>query len=151
MKQLLIIAHCPSANTIALVERLKLSAQKEPRLNCVVCSPFEVDSTALKQADGVVLFTPENFGYMSGALKDMFDRCYYDIIDDKRGLPYALVVRAGNDGTGARRATESIIQGLGWTKVQDALILKGEFRKDFNQQIEALGEGFATALAEGMI
>ncbi len=151
MKQLLIIAHTPSANTQALLESCRHIVQSTPDLRTTIFSPFEVDATIIEQADGVILFTTENFGYMSGALKDMFDRTYYHIIDKKRGLPYALVVRAGNDGTGAQRATEAILKGLGWSKASNTLILKGDFLNEFHVQISELSEGFATALAEGII
>ncbi len=150
MKTLLIVAHSPSANTQALRDALAEGARAEGRINTVVLSPFDTDAEAIIQADGLILFTTENFGYMSGALKDLFDRTYYQVIDDKRGLPYALMIRAGKDGTGARRATESITLGLGWSKVQEALILQGEFKAEFLSQASELAEGFAVGLAEGI-
>lgn len=155
MKQLLIIAHCPSPNSIELIETLNRSAHMEDRLDIQVVSPFDVTPATFLPADGVILFTTENFGYMSGALKDMFDRCYYPIIESKRGLPYVLIVKAGKDGTGAKKSCESIIKGLGWVKAQETLILKGEctgqLKDRFHEQLEELGEGFAVALAEGII
>ncbi len=151
MKQLLIIAHTPSTNTKALLASCRSAIQSVQGLTTSILSPLDVNAAIIEQADGVILFTTENFGYMSGALKDMFDRTYYNIIDTKRGLPYALVIRAGNDGTGAKRSTESILQGLGWSQTAETLILKGEFRSEFHVQIKELTEGFARALAEGMI
>ncbi len=151
MKQLLIIAHTPSANTKALLVSCRSAVQAVQGLTTSILSPFDVNATTLEQADGIILFTTENFGYMSGALKDMFDRTYYSIIDTKRGLPYALVIRAGNDGTGAKRSTESILLGLGWSQAAETLILKGEFQPKFHIQFSEVAEGFATALAEGMI
>ncbi len=151
MKQLLIIAHTPSPNTEALLESCHHAIQALESLHVRILSPFDVSATTVEQADGIILFTTENFGYMSGALKDMFDRIYDHIIDKKRGLPYILIVRAGNDGTGAKRSTESILQGLGWSKASKALILKGPFQDAFYGQMDELVKGFATALAEGMI
>ncbi|MFL0801594.1 MAG: flavodoxin family protein [Agarilytica sp.] len=151
MQQLLIIAHTPSANTRTLIASSQQTVQSIPGLSVSILSPFDVNATTIEQADGVILFTTENFGYMSGAQKDMFDRTYYSIIDTKRGLPYALVIRAGNDGTGAKRSTESILQGLGWSRVTETLILKGKFQTEFHERLNELVEGFAIALAEGMI
>lgn len=150
MKTLLIIAHSPSANTLSIRDALVTGAQAEPRICAKIQSPFDTVAEDILQAAGVILFTTENFGYMSGALKDLFDRIYYQIIDHHRGLPYALIVRAGKDGTGARRATESIVAGLGWSKVLESLILQGEFRTAFLTQSQELAEGFAVGLAEGI-
>lgn len=151
MKKLLIVAHTPSKNTKSLAQALLDGAKNDTNIIDVECLiPFDADAQAIARADGLILFTTENFGYMSGALKDLFDRVYYDLIDSKRGLPYALVIRAGKDGTGARRSTESITKGLGWSKVQEALILKGDFRPEFQQQLYDLGQAFAIGLNEGI-
>lgn len=151
MKQLLIVAHAPSDNTRALIASLESAISAVEGLQTSVLTPFEVDAEKILTCDGIILFTTENFGYMSGALKDMFDRTYYQVIDFKRGLPYALIVRAGNDGTGAVRSTESIVGGLGWSKVQAPTVLKGTFDPSFNDTVAVLAEGFGTALVEGMI
>src|SRR5690606_19985474 len=66
-----------------------------------VASPFATDADDLRWAEALVVGTTENFGTMSGALKDLFDRTYYDVIDDTVGLPYALVVKGRfDDGSG---------------------------------------------------
>lgn len=151
MKNLLIIAHSPSANTAKLKEALIQSVKESgAALHTQCLSPFDTNAAQLEEADGIILFTTENFGYMSGALKDFFDRTYYPSLETKRGLPYALVVRAGKDGTGAKRATETIIKGLGWKKVQEALLLKGPYSTDFEAKIRELGEAFSIGLSEGM-
>ncbi len=151
MKQLLVVAHAPSPNTRALVASIENAIKPIEALQSTVLSPFETNTDHIMACDGILLFTTENFGYMSGALKDMFDRTYYQVIDFKRGLPYVLIVRAGNDGTGATRSTESITQGLGWSKAQEALILKGEYTPDFLAPVSETATGFGTALAEGII
>ena len=82
-------------------------------------------------ADGYIFGTPENFGYMSGALKDFFDRVYYSCLGKTPGLPYAIFIRAGNDGTGAEGSIERIVAGLQWNRVQEPVICAGEFQNDF--------------------
>ena len=87
---------------------------------------------------------------MSGALKDFFDRTYNETIEKKEGLPCAIYIRAGMDGTGTRRAIESIISGQKWRLVQAPLIFRGEWNEDFVRQAEGLGEAICAGLDAGI-
>lgn len=75
-------------------------------------------------AQALLLATPENFGSMAGALKDFFDRTYYPVEGRVDGLPYLLLVSAGNDGRGAVREVERIATGYRWQRVAEALIVR---------------------------
>ena len=101
-------------------------------------------------ADAVILGTTENLGYMSGALKDFFDRTYYGVIEEKQGLPYALYVRAGLDGTGTIRGVESIVTGLRWKAVREPLLLHGEWQDGFVDEARELGLLVAAGLEAGV-
>jgi multimeric flavodoxin WrbA len=101
-------------------------------------------------ADGVILGTTENFGYMSGAMKDFFDRAYYPCLEKTEGLPYVLFIRAGNDGQGARSSIERIVAGLSWKQVQAPLICTGTWRDEFLVQCEELGATMAAGLEAGV-
>lgn len=150
--RLLIIAHAPSPNTLAMRAAVEAGAQREDinDVAVLVKSPLEAGPDDVLNTHGVILGTTENLGYMSGALKDFFDRTYYAVIDDKQGLPCALYIRAGLDGTGTRRAVESIVTGLRWNWVQDPLVCKGEWQDAFADQVEELGMYMAAGLDSGI-
>jgi multimeric flavodoxin WrbA len=76
-------------------------------------------------ADGFLLGTPVNIGYMSGALKVFFDSIYYPCLKAKVGAPYGLYVHGNNDAAGAIRAVESIAKGLGWQRVNEPVTVIG--------------------------
>ncbi len=152
MKHLLIVAHAPSANTRRLAEAA-LQGARHPdieNVDAVWKPPLEAGPEDVLACDGILLGTSENLGYMSGALKDFFDRSYYAVIDDKQGLPCALYVRAGHDGTGTRRAIESIATGLRWNWVQEPLICRGDWQDDFVDQVTELGLYLAAGLDAGI-
>ena len=77
------------------------------------------------QADGYLLGTPANIGYMSGALKHFFDGIYYPCLEATRHRPYGLYVHGGMDTTGAVRAVESIATGLQWRAVRPPVTVTG--------------------------
>lgn len=152
-KQLLIIAHAPSPNTQRLREAAYKGASHEDleQLNCVVKAPLEAGPEDVLACDAIVLGTTENLGYMSGALKDFFDRTYYALLEKKQGLPCALFIRAGHDGTGTQRAVESIVTGLRWRWVQPPLILRGEWQPTFADQVEELSMTLAFSVESGIV
>ena len=151
MKQLLVVAHIPSENTRLLRDAV-VSGARHPDIDGVaVCAltPFEAGPDDVRTADAIVLGTTENLGYMSGALKDFFDRTYYPVLEEKQGLPYALYIRAGHDGTGTRRGVETIITGLRWKEVQPPLICRGDYSPEFATRCEELGLAMAAGLEVG--
>ncbi len=151
-KQLLVVAHAPSANTRKLVEAV-LRGARDPDIDGVMIRhvpPLEAGPADVLAADALVLGTTENLGYMSGALKDFFDRIYYPCLDQAQGLPYALYIRAGHDGTGTRRAVEGIVTGLRWRAVREPLICRGDWQDTFLGGCEELGMFMAAGLEAGV-
>ena len=76
-------------------------------------------------ADGLLLGTPANIGYMSGALKHFFDQIYYPCRLAKAGAPYGLYVHGNSDTAGAVRAVETIATGLSWERVHQPVSVLG--------------------------
>ncbi len=150
-KRLLIVAHAPSDNTLALREAVVHGARTaEVDISVTVKAPLEAGPEDVLASNAVILGTPENLGYMSGALKDFFDRSYYPCLEKTEALPFAVYIRARHDGTGTRRAIESITTGLKWRAVQPPLLLKGEYKPEFATQCEELGRLMAYGLDAGV-
>ncbi|MBO6559857.1 MAG: flavodoxin family protein [Nisaea sp.] len=151
-RSLLIVAHAPSENTKALRDAA-LDGAREAGGSAVTVrclTPFEADADAVRTCGAILLGTTENLGYMSGALKDFFDRIYYPCLEETQGLPYALFVRAGHDGTGTCRAVASITTGLRWRAVQEPLVCRGAYDPNFVDQCRELGAGIAAGLEAGI-
>lgn len=151
-KTLLIIAHRPSTNTAALADAALAACQNyvdgDIQTRCL--TPFQVTAPDLFKADAVVIGTTENIGYMAGATKDMFDRCYNDWLDQTEAKPVALYIRAGLDGTATKRALTNICSGQKWRLVAEPLILKGDWDNQFTNKVANLCLGVAAGLDMGI-
>jgi multimeric flavodoxin WrbA len=101
-------------------------------------------------AQGLLIGTPEHFGYMSGAVKDFMDRTFYPVEGKVEGLPYAVFISAGNDGTGAASAIARIALGYKWQEIAAPLIIRGEITAIARQQCSELGQTMAAGLALGI-
>lgn len=104
----------------------------------------------LLTCDGLAVGTPENFGYMSGMIKDFFDRTYGGAQDKVFRKPFVVFVSAGNDGTGAIRAIERIALGYKFKTVFHPVIAKGDITDDILEQCRELGATLAGGCAMGI-
>lgn len=77
----------------------------------------------LLAAGGYLFAAPENLAALSGAMKEFFDRCYYPVLGQIEGRPYALMICAGSDGEGAARQAARIAKGWRLRDVQPPLIV----------------------------
>ena len=152
MKQLLIISHTPSANTLAMTRAVVAGASHADisGIEVKLTQPLETGPAEVLDADAIILGTTENFGYMSGGMKDFFDRIYYPCLEKTESLPFAMFIRAGNDGLGARGSIERIAKGLAWKQVQEPLICCGKWQESFLGQCEELGMTLAAGLEAGI-
>ena len=157
MKHLTIIYHSQSGNTQQLAEAVAAGAREEAAgaegeqaLTVSIKTAFNAGLEDLLSADGLLFGTPENFGYMSGALKDFFDRTYYPAEPHQINLPYGVFISAGNDGSGAVREIERIAKGYPLRRVAEPLIAKGEVNQQHLQQCRELGLSMAAGLVMGI-
>jgi multimeric flavodoxin WrbA len=149
VKHLLVVYHSRSGGTRAMAEAV-LAGATDPAVEGVEVrarSPFEADVADVAWADGVILGTPAHFGYMSGALKDFFERVYESLLDRTRGLPWALFVKGRSDVDGAVSSVQRIVTGLAWREVQPPVTVVGEVTDaDLDRCVE-LGGAMAAGLA----
>jgi multimeric flavodoxin WrbA len=149
VKTLLIVYHSHGAKTAQMAEAVARGAGSEPEVRVVVKRCAEAGPEDVLAADGLVLGTPENFGYMSGMMKDFLERIFYPCEGRIAGRPYALVVAAGQDGGGAVRSVERIVTGLRLRKIQEPIIALKELRPEVLCACEELGAALAAGLALG--
>ena len=150
-KTLLIVAHAPSPNTKKLAQAAFAGASHpDIDINVILKTPQDTQPEDVLAADALLLGTTENLAYMAGLTKDFFDRCYYPVLEKKQGMPFALYIRAGQDGTGTKRAMKTITTGLRWSWIQEALILQGDWQEAFTGQVEELAMTLATGLEAGI-
>ncbi|WP_413521308.1 flavodoxin family protein [Psychrobacter glacincola] len=150
-KTLLIVAHAPSLNTKKLAHAAYGGASHpDLDINVILKLPQDTQPQDVLAADAVLLGTTENLAYMAGLTKDFFDRCYYPVLEKKQGMPFALYIRAGHDGTGTKLAIKTITTGLRWEWIQEALILQGDWQEAFTEQVEELAMTLSAGVEAGI-
>ena len=101
-------------------------------------------------ADAMAIGTPENFGYMSGMIKDFLERTFYEVEGKLKPLPYALFICAGDDGSGAVRSIERIANGYPFKKVQEPIICQGDLEAS-KAKCKDLGLMLAAGIEMGIL
>lgn len=153
MRRLLVVHHTTSPPTDSLFEAVMAGAA-DPSIDGVeVVARAALGATAadVLQADGYILGTPANLGYMSGALKHFFDTVYYTCLHDSRGRPYAAYVHGNNDTDGALASIEKAVTGLGWTRVRNPVVVIGTPSRADLDAVKDLGATVAARLSTGMV
>ncbi len=150
MARLLIVHHTPSPATQAMLEAVVQGA-RDPEIQGVevVTRPaLTAGPLDVLQADGVLLGTPANIGWMSGALKHFFDVVYYPVLQDKAGMPYGLYVNGGDDTAGAVLSVERVAGGLSWRAVAAPVSVAGAPGRAELAQCRELGATVAATLID---
>ncbi len=157
MRRLLVVHQSRTGGTRQLVDAA-VAAARDPDL-ADLGEPVEVVSRAALEAgvddvlaaDAYLLATPENFGYMSGALKHFLETIYHPCLDLTRGRPWALLVKCRDaDGSGAVTSVQRIVTGLAWREVAPPLVVRGDVTDDARAAAAELGATLAGGLAAGL-
>src|SRR5512134_366236 len=134
MKTLLIVYHTGGAKTAQMAEAVERGARAAvsdtENVKVVVKRCAEAGPEDVLAADGLILGTPENFGYMSGMMKDFLERVFYPCEGKVNGRPWALFVGAGQDGSGAVSSVERIVLGLRLKRVHDPVVVVKDLQAD---------------------
>lgn len=143
MAKILIVYHSQSGNTEKMANAVAQGAQSIEGVEVILKKAADATVEDLLSADGMAIGTPENFGYMSGMVKDFFDRTYYAAHEKVFRKPFAVFISAGNDGTGALRAIDRIALGYKFKTVFAPVIAKGKITQEILDQCFELGATIA--------
>ncbi len=152
MHKILIIYHSQTGNTRRMAEKVARGVESINGMEAVLKKAADADLRHLLECDGLVIGSPEYFGYMSGMIKDFFDRTY----EQARGKteifrkPYAVFISAGNDGSNALNHIERICIGFQFKKIHEPIVAIGEVNPDVLAKCEELGKTIALGCREGI-
>lgn len=146
--RLLIVHHTPSPGTHDLLDAVRTGASDPAIVGVEVVIRPALGATVpdVLAADGYLLGTPANFGYMSGALKDFFDRVYYPCLDATVGRPFGLWVHGNQDTEGAIRSVETIVRGLRWRRAAPIVSVRDRPTREALDACAELGAVLAAGL-----
>ena len=150
MARLLIVHHTPSPSTHTLLEAVHEGATNSEitGVDVVVRPALAASAVDALEADGYLLGTPANLGYMAGALKHFFDQIYYPCLDATVQRPFGVWLHGNSDVTGARRGIETITTGLQWRLAQEPVEVIGEPTREDVDRCWELGASLAATLMD---
>ncbi len=162
MKRLLIVWHSRTGAAQAMAEAAARGAASEPGVEVQILTAEVANAGDLLTSDGYIFAGPENLAALSGEMKAFFDLAYYSALDRLNGRPFAHLISAGSDGTGAARQLARIATGLRLRPIAEPLIIctlaqtpeainaaKRLTKQDLEPCFE-LGVAFAAGLAMGV-
>jgi NAD(P)H-dependent FMN reductase len=151
--RLLIVHHTSSPSLHEMLGAVREGATADAIEGVEVVTRPALSATAVDvlEADGYLLGTPANIGYMSGALKHFFDQIYYPCLEETVGRPYGLFVHGNSDTGGAVRAVDAIATGLRWRRAQAPVSVIGSPRREDREACVELGAAIAAGLAQELI
>jgi len=151
-RHLLVVSHSRTGSTQLLCDAAVTAAAEASgdEVTLRVLDAFDAGPDDVLWAHGVLVVTPANFGYMSGAMKDFFERVYHPCLDLTAGLAYALLVKGDTDVDGAVSSVERIATGLRWRRVLPPVTVVGASRPEDVERAKELGATLAAGLGAGI-
>jgi multimeric flavodoxin WrbA len=152
MVTVLIVYHSQGGHTRKMAEAVAAGAAEIEGVQVRLKPAGETTGEDLSSCAGLLIGSPEYFGYMAGALKDLFDRTYEALRGHPRIFrkPYALFISAGNDGSGALLHIERICTGFQFKKCQAPLVARGPVTESVLDQCRELGRTLAAGCEAGI-
>jgi multimeric flavodoxin WrbA len=152
MARILIVFHSQTGNTERLASAVKRGVTDTENAQAIFKRASDTIAKDIRACDALVICSPEYFGYMAGAVKDLFDRTFDALKDDWKASrkPYCVVISAGNDGTGALTHIERICMGYRFKKIQHPVICKGPLTEDVLAKCYELGRTVAEGVNAGV-
>ena len=152
-RRLLVVFHSRSGGTAAMTDAVVAGANDDAieGVDVRVQQAFDTSVDDVRACNAIVLGTPENFGYMAGAIKDFLERVYYPLLEETPGLPYAPVREGEHRRRRARsRSVERIVAGLRWKQVVPPVVVVGDLGPADLERCQELGATIAAGLEAGM-
>lgn len=152
MLALLIVFHSQTGNTERMARAVAQGVDETKQARAILKRATDTVAQDVKDCAGLVICSPEYFGYMAGAIKDFFDRTYEELKDDTAiyKKPYAVVISAGNDGSCALNQIERICKGYRFKKVQKPVLCKGRITEEVLTTCFELGSTMAEGVKAGI-
>ncbi len=145
MVTILIVYHSQTGRTKKMAQAVAKGAKSIENVSTILKEARETTLDDLLNSDGLAFGSPEYFGYMAGAIKDLFDRTYYQARGRKEIFkkPYAVFISAGNDGLGALTSIERVCVGYQLKKIYEPVIARGDINEAILSRCEELGKVIA--------
>lgn len=150
-KRLLVVSNSRTGSTNKLCIEAVADLKNSNNSSIITYSADSLTASAkdVMQADAIILGSSENFGYMSGAMKVFFENIYYDVIDEKRGMPFGVIIKAGTSGIGAYNGITKITNALGWKEAIEPLLVVGCLTDLHLEQARLFGSTLVAGLEIG--
>ena len=152
MTEILVIYHSQSGNTKQMAESVAQGVDSVDHVTANLKPAGDASIEDLGRCDGIAIGSPEYFGYMSGMIKDFFDRTYESVSNHTKAFakPYVLFISAGNDGRNTCVQIERICIGFSFKKVHEPIISRGEITKQVLQECYEMGQTIAAGCDLGI-